>query len=658
VSTRTSRLLRRWSRRLREALAALRHRLPARAAEPVVTLETVRAQLEYYLRALYDLGLSIEPAAPDRPDRNWLARGRARLGGAPAPTRSERVGHRILLPAALPASANGIGAAARYRLLAAQHAERVVRRSAAQLAPDASALEHDLFEIADAAAVDRALVRAQPGLAGALADARRSGLADRKGIVRHMALERDVESLLRDTLVANAPTESSVPDAAACAAWARATAAALAAQHLPVELSAYRGMRPLMLWNTMIVSRAAERTDAASAQPLRASPDAPTEARGTRRRQRPLVPPPAARTAADDTSSESAVSATREGNAEDDGSPPPPDAVESLRAGPRDDQSSDGIGLGPSRAARAGDRAGVRPPGIRYPEWDLYANAYRADAAIVRVLPGAASPSGWADRMLREHAVLVRQLRRQFDQMRVDRAHLTRQWRGEELDLDTCVAALVDRRMGRAPDERLYTIVRPGHRPLALALLVDVSASTGDAAAGGELRVIDVERLALLVAAEALEALGNEWAAFAFASDGDADVRVTTLKAFTERNAALVRERVSALEPAGATRLGAAIRHATRELVQRPVAHRLIVILSDGKPNDRDRYSIDYAVADSRRAVMEARLAGVHTHCITVDPNEPEAYMSDIFGETGYLLVARPAQLPRALAGAVQRLVS
>jgi nitric oxide reductase NorD protein len=114
---------------------------------------------------------------------------------------------------------------------------------------------------------------------------------------------------------------------------------------------------------------------------------------------------------------------------------------------------------------------------------------------------------------------------------------------------------------------------------------------------------------------------------------------------------------VSALEPDGTTRLGAAIRHATAELARRAVGHRLLLLLSDGKPNDRDRYYVDYGVEDSRRAVVEARSIGVHPYCLTVDRREPEEYMTDIFGKTGYLALREPEHLPRALVRAVQRLL-
>jgi nitric oxide reductase NorD protein len=321
--------------------------------------------------------------------------------------------------------------------------------------------------------------------------------------------------------------------------------------------------------------------------------------------------------------------------------------------------ADDGAGAGQPGDGQSSGTANVRtPPGVpfRYPEWDRNANDFHADGAIVRVRPAALASPEWADAALREHAVLVRQARQQFEQLQSQRVRLTRRNQGDDLDLDACVSAFVDRRAGHTPDDRLYTRVQPGRRALAITLLIDVSQSTREVVHESQ-RVIDLERLAALVAAAALDALGDDYSVLAFSSDGAADVRVTVVKEFADANSETVRRRISALAPDGKTRLGAAIRHATAGLSATDAPHRLLIILSDGKPNDRDRYFVDYGVADSRRAVVEARSEGVHPYCITVDREGAAEYMADIFGETGYLTVQKPEQLPRALLRAVQRLL-
>src|SRR5690606_21941919 len=98
------------------------------------------------------------------------------------------------------------------------------------------------------------------------------------------------------------------------------------------------------------------------------------------------------------------------------------------------------------------------------------------------------------------------------------------------------------------------------------------------------------------------------------------------------------------LEPENYTRAGAAIRHATAALMQQPAEHRLLMLLSDGKPNDADRYDGVYGVEDMRQAVTEARLQGVFPFCLTVDQPAP-AYLPKVFGPQHYALLSAPERL-------------
>jgi len=182
-----------------------------------------------------------------------------------------------------------------------------------------------------------------------------------------------------------------------------------------------------------------------------------------------------------------------------------------------------------------------------------------------------------------------------------------------------------------------------------------VSGSTGLPVDGAR-RIVDVERIALLLAGEALEALGDPYAMLAFSGRGAGDVRVATLKDFGERYGEVARRRVSALEPRGNTRLGAALRHATALLAPQPAGHRLLLLLSDGQPNDSDHYQGDYAVEDARQAVHEARAKGVFPYCLTVDRESPE-YLPRIFGGA-HSVLRQPAQLPEALVEVVRGLVA
>ena len=164
------------------------------------------------------------------------------------------------------------------------------------------------------------------------------------------------------------------------------------------------------------------------------------------------------------------------------------------------------------------------------------------------------------------------------------------------------------------------------------------------------------EREALLLVCIALGALGEPFAVQAFSGYGPQSVSVRTLKRFDEAYGNPVATRIAALEPEHYTRAGAAIRHASATLMQEPAAQRLLLLLSDGKPNDVDVYEGRYGVEDTRRAVIEAKLQGIAPFCLTVD-RHAAAYLPGVFGAKQYALLATPANLPAVLLDWIQRLV-
>jgi nitric oxide reductase NorD protein len=273
----------------------------------------------------------------------------------------------------------------------------------------------------------------------------------------------------------------------------------------------------------------------------------------------------------------------------------------------------------------------------------------------VRLLPPRDGEGEWPAAVLRHYAATVRRLREKFERLRARRLRLNRQRDGDELDLTAVVSALADLRAGRAVDDRLYAATRPARRGVAILLLVDISGSTTEEVAPG-MRIIDLEKVALLLTAQALDALGDPYAVLTFSGKGPEDVRMRTVKDFAERNGEAVRQRMGALQPEGYTRMGAAVRHATALLARPDAGHRLLLILSDGRPNDVDDYEGRYGIEDSRQAIAEARRAGVFPFCLTVD-RKASAYLPRIFGTAGHEILRKPEQLPFALSNLVQHLL-
>ena len=133
-------------------------------------------------------------------------------------------------------------------------------------------------------------------------------------------------------------------------------------------------------------------------------------------------------------------------------------------------------------------------------------------------------------------------------------------------------------------------------------------------------------------------------------------MRVATVKGFEEESGAAARRRVAALEPDGYTRVGAAIRHASALLGRERARHRLLLLLSDGKPNDVDEYGGRYGIEDTRQAVGEARLQGLVPFCLTVDREAP-TYLPAIFGPGRFAVLPSPGLLPTVLVDVVRSLV-
>ena len=678
---------RRSARRLHAATRDLVQRRFRSQTQQPVPLDDVRLRLQRYLRAMYGVSVAIEAVEEQLERAPWKVRALATLGIAQKVPASESDEQRIRLPAQLTGDASGVTPVERYRVLAVQHAERITRRSAERAAETTSVLERDLYLLAEAATIDANVRRGQPGLRKALDAARESSLARRPKPRWCTDIELRVEAMVRSAFEESA--DRLVPDDQTTSDWARRTAAALEAEFGRQAAREYREAPPIMLWDMLVSARTSSDGDAPNSKAID-SHDAQLKPMESTRRSSSMPGPSSSASAqgkggttrSRSSSGESAASPNERGEADsaspdadgegEDGSPSEhqgPEARGAADPGVRE-TTPDGKAAGSTSSQDDGSagpgtritrKSGVDPDdgdvAFHYPEWDTYANALHPTGTIVRASTAPTAPSDWADSALAAHMMLAHQARQQFERLRSHRVRLKRQLQGDDLDLEACVESVVGRRMGHAASDRLYSMVRPGRRDLAITLLIDVSGSTEEKVHGDE-RAIDIERTSALIASAAFDALGDDYSILAFSSHGARNVRVRTVKEFRERNSDVVRQRIAGLEPSGTTRLGAAVRHATAQLERHHAPHRLLLILSDGKPYDYDWYFVDYAVDDSRRAVMEARARGIHPFCVTVDRAEGPEYMTDIFGSSGYLLVKRPSQLPRALLGAVQRLLA
>lgn len=282
--------------------------------------------------------------------------------------------------------------------------------------------------------------------------------------------------------------------------------------------------------------------------------------------------------------------------------------------------------------------------GIRLPEWDYRKQAMIKDYCLLQpMLADQAMPAAIPE-YLRHQA---RVLKNRFSMLRPQHTWQRRQPYGDEIDLDAWLD-LKTQPLRSQEHQDLYCARNKPQRDLACLLLADLSMSTDaglNSGSGSEQRVIDVIRDSMVLFAEALSGTGDPFAIYGFSSVKNKQVRYQLLKNFSEPYGDEARGRLLAVKPGFYTRMGAAIRQSTEILKSQKAQQRLLLILSDGKPNDIDRYEGRYGIEDTRRAVLEAKKQGLQPFCVTIDETGND-YLPYLFGEQGYAVVNDLARLP------------
>jgi nitric oxide reductase NorD protein len=278
------------------------------------------------------------------------------------------------------------------------------------------------------------------------------------------------------------------------------------------------------------------------------------------------------------------------------------------------------------------------------PEWDHRAHAYHPDHCRVLVSPAAEEGEDWKPTEAAKRR--IKAVRRQFEALRTKPQLLRAQTDGQDLDTDAVVRARADLVASGVGTDRVWVSHRAQERDLAVMVLVDASLST-DAWIENR-RVLDVEKEALAVFAHGLAACGDPFAIATFTSRKRDWVKLDVVKGFAEEMSPVILRRIGAVKPGYYTRIGAAIRYATRALDERPERHRLLLVVTDGKPNDVDHYEGRYGIEDTRKAVLDARAQGLAVFGVTID-RKAQSYFPHLFGRGHYAIVGHLAQLSAAL---------
>jgi nitric oxide reductase NorD protein len=285
-----------------------------------------------------------------------------------------------------------------------------------------------------------------------------------------------------------------------------------------------------------------------------------------------------------------------------------------------------------------------------YNEWDYERQNYRKNWAVLRELEVHPSHDHFVDRTLIKYRGLAMELRRTFEALRGEDRLLKKQPYGDDIDIDALVEALADSRHGEEMTERLFTRLNKLERNIAVMFMVDMSGSTKG-------WINDAEREALALLCEALETLGDRYAIYGFSGMTRKRCELYRIKAFEEPYSEEIKARISGIRPKDYTRMGVTIRHLTRLLNDVEARNKLLITLSDGKPDDYDTYRGAYGIEDTRMALIEAKRSGIHPFCITID-TEARDYLPHMYGAVNYALIDEVRKLPLKVSDIYRRLTT
>ncbi|MEZ4502122.1 MAG: hypothetical protein R3C39_05820 [Dehalococcoidia bacterium] len=320
-----------------------------------------------------------------------------------------------------------------------------------------------------------------------------------------------------------------------------------------------------------------------------------------------------------------------------------------------------------------------------YDEWDFRAADYRPRWCRVGERIGEEGELDYYEDTLRRHHGLVMDTRRQFELMRPETFRkIKRLEDGEEVDLDLAIEFRVDKKAGVGPLGRIYWRRNKIERDVAVAFLLDMSASTDEEiekqrpkydqdddfdddprkyfqwlaqrrakqALEPPQRIVDLEKESAVLIIEALESIGDSYGIYGFSGYGRDNVEYYVIKDLDETLGDPVRRRIDKIEPIRSTRMGPAVRHTIDKLNNFDAKVKILILVSDGRPQDhgygRDRTEKEYAVHDTHQALLEAKRSGITPFLITVD-KEGHDYLKQMCDDIGYEVVDNIEDLPRRL---------
>jgi len=283
-------------------------------------------------------------------------------------------------------------------------------------------------------------------------------------------------------------------------------------------------------------------------------------------------------------------------------------------------------------------------------EWDYRRQRYKKNWCALREVKLTSGSTEFVKDTIAKYSGLIKNLRRTFEVIRGEDKTLKKQPYGDDIDIDALVEAWGDMASGMEMSQNIFTKMHKEERNIAVIFMVDMSGSTKG-------WINDAERESLVLLSEALETLGDRYAIYGFTGNTRKRCEIYPVKTFDDDYDDKTKGRIGNIKPHDYTRLGVFIRHFNQMFETIEAKTKILITLSDGKPEDYDGYRGEYGIEDTRVALLESRQQDIHPFCITID-KEGRDYLKTMYGSASYVVIDDVKHLPLKVADIYRSITS
>lgn len=282
---------------------------------------------------------------------------------------------------------------------------------------------------------------------------------------------------------------------------------------------------------------------------------------------------------------------------------------------------------------------------ILYDEWDYNKKTYKEGFCKLYPKKQTTSDNEYYHNTIKQYRSILNGLRKLLTNVDNKRKQHPRQPQGDEFDIDSVTDLFADVHSGHTPSEKIYIENKKKEKDISILLLLDISLSSDSYAAGN--RIIDVEKQVSILFGEILNEFDIDFSINCFYSKTRNYCTYISLKGFDEKwNKCKLN--IGAAEPGGYTRIGSAIRHSGELLNERETKNKWLILLSDGKPNDYDKYEGKYGINDIKQSLRELSQKNINSYALAIEASA-KYYLPQMFGHNHYQILSSPTELLSSL---------